>query len=108
MNGTYPKTGICLLVGDGSLVTFPSLLFENVLHLSFRMFDDDSLDRDVASGDNRGSTESILARADLMYLGQRQNVSNLNIIEARHSQKILWRKEMLFASNRSYHILVGL
>jgi hypothetical protein len=108
MDGTYPQTGICLLVRDSSLVTFSSLLFDNMLHLPFCMLDDSSLDRDVGRGDYRGPTESILTRANLMYLGERQNISNANIVKTRHRQKILWRKEILSASNRSYHILVGL
>ena len=43
-----------------------------------------------------------------MYLGERQNVSNTDVIEAGDSQKILGSKKMLFASNGGYHILVGL
>jgi hypothetical protein len=89
MDGAYPKTGISLLVGDSSLVTFSSLLFENMLHLPFCMLDHCSLDRDVSSWYYRSSTECILARANLVYLGQGQNMSNMNVFETRHSQDIL-------------------
>lgn len=51
MDGTYAKTGVWLLVWDSPFVPFSPLLFENMLHLPFRMLDDRSLDRDVASGD---------------------------------------------------------
>ena len=79
-----------------------------MLHLPFRMLDDRSLDGDMTSGDNRGTSESVLARANLMYLGERQDISNTDIVEAGHSQKILGRKKVFFASNGGYHILVWL
>jgi hypothetical protein len=68
---TYPKAGIRLLVGDGSLVPLSSLLLEDVLHLPFCVLDDRSLHGDVAGRDDWGATESVLARANLVYLGQR-------------------------------------
>ena len=79
-----------------------------MLHLPFRMLDNRSFDGDMTGGDNRGPSESILARANLMYLGERQNVPNTDVVEAGHSQKVLGSKKMLFASNGSYYILVGL
>ena len=72
------------------------------------MLDDRSLDGYMTSGDNRGASESILAGADLMNLRERQDISNADFGEAGHSQKILGSKKIFFASNRGYHILVGL
>jgi len=79
-----------------------------MLHLPFGVLDDRGLDGDMASGDNRGTSESVLAGTNLMYLRERQDISNTNVVEARHSQKILGSKKMLFAGNGGYNILVGL
>ena len=78
---TYSKAGIRLLVRDGSLVPLSSLLFEDMFHLSFCVLDDGSLHGNVAGRDNWGAAESVLARANLVYLGQRQNISQTNIFK---------------------------
>ena len=70
VNETYAKTGVCLLVWNGPFIPLSPFLFENVFHLSLRMLDDRSLDRDVTSGDNRGASECVLAGAKLVYLGE--------------------------------------
>jgi hypothetical protein len=73
------------------------------------MLNDRGLDGDMtSSGNNRGPSESILAGADLMYLGEGQDISNTDVVEAGHSQKILGSKKVFFASNGGYHILVRL
>jgi len=72
------------------------------------MLDDRSLDGNMTSGDIRGPSEGVLAGANLMYLGERQDVSNTDVDEAGHSQKVLGSKKIFFASNGGYHILVGL
>ena len=69
-DGAYPKAGIWLLVGDSSLISFSSLLLEDMLHLPFCMLDDRSLHGDVAGRNDRGATKSVLARANLVYLGK--------------------------------------
>ena len=79
-----------------------------MLHLPFRMLFDRGLDGDMTSRDNRGPSESVLAGADLMYLGEGQDISNTDVVEARHSQQIILSKEMFFASNGGNHILVRL
>jgi hypothetical protein len=43
-----------------------------------------------------------------MYLGERQDVPNTDVVEAGHSQQILRSKKIFFANNGGYHILVGL
>ncbi len=69
-NGTYSKAGIRLLVRDSSLISFSSLLLEDIFHLPFCVLDDRSLHGDVARRNNRGATKSVLARANLVYFGQ--------------------------------------
>ncbi len=67
-DGTYPKTGIRLFVGNSSLVPFPPLLLEDMLHLPFCVLYHRSLHDDMVRWNIWGSAQGVLARANLVYL----------------------------------------
>ena len=94
---TYPQPCVRLLVFYSSLVSLPSLLLEDLLHLSHSMLDDGGRDGSELSRDVRVAAESVLTRPKLGNCIKSQNVADVDILESRDGDQVAGSEDELLA-----------
>lgn len=94
---TYPQAGIRLLVFDGSLISFSSLLLEDFLHLSHCMLYYGGRDGSECSGNIRVTADRVLTRPKLGNRIKSQDITNVDVLESRNGDQVAGSEDELLA-----------
>lgn len=76
------------------LIPLAALFLEDLLHLSFRMFHDCSVHTDGLWRNERLTAESVISRAQLVYLGEAEDIADRHFAEAGDCEEVLWGEEV--------------
>ncbi len=77
-------------MSDRLLVAFSPFLLEDDLHLSLRMLHYRRLHFDLVQWHGRIAAQSVLARTNLVNLGEGEYVANFDISEPGYCEEVTW------------------
>jgi len=93
---------------DRLFVPFPLLKLDDALHTALGMLDDGCLDFDKACWENGVSADCVVARAELVDLGECKAITNVYVVETGDGEEVARGEEMAVADDGGNDVVRGL
>lgn len=90
---------------DRPLVTLSPFLFEDDLHFALGVLHHRRLDANLLRGDDGVATDSEFAGADLVNVGELEDVTDLDVVETWHGEEVARREEVFPAGEACNDVL---